>query len=451
MKKLSKPLIILLFLTSFGCSQPKTEYSPSGGKRYIDVPVADIEKETKSLLNTWYPALIDTLNGGYWTNFSYDWKLMDNQDKMLVTQARGLWTASQAAQLFPENPLFRKAADHGYRFLTEKMWDTSNTGFYQNYYIASQSADASQAKSAYANAFALYALSEYAKINNNPQVIAWVKKSFQWLEDKAHDPKRKGYYNVIAAKGHETDQGNFFMGDPALKDQNTSIHLMEAFSNAYQIWPDTLLKQRLQEIFILVRDTMVNDKGYLNLFFTRDWQPISHAKESRSYILQNIYSDHVSFGHNIETAFLLLDAVKVLKGKADSLTIKIAKKLVDHTLDEGFDKDYYGLWDKGYYFKDKAEIEIVNDHKVWWSQAEAWHALEIISIYFPEEKRYKHAFARMWKYINEQMIDHQYGGWYNNGLDSDPGNAKAPKGHQWKGCYHDGRALMQIYRNSKDL
>jgi mannobiose 2-epimerase len=187
----------------------------------------------------------------------------------------------------------------------------------------------------------------------------------------------------------------------------------------------------------------------LNLFFSKDWQPVSHAAESRSYILNNIYTDHVSFGHDIETAYLLIDAAQTLYGKADSITLQVARKLTDHSLQHGFDKNYYGLFDKGYYFKDKDGIEIVNDDKVWWSQAEAWHSLAIISNYYPQEKIYPLAFGRMWTYINEQMIDRQFGGWYNNGLDSDPGNRDKPKGHQWKACYHNGRALMRVYQYAK--
>ena len=443
-------ILSITLLIMLSCDKPRANDIGPQSETYLGIPSAAIEKELKDLLNAWYPTLIDTINGGYWTNLAFDWTLMDRQDKMLVTQARGLWTAAKAATLFPENPVYRRAADHGYRFLTEKMWDTENGGFYLYYYIDSQSVSSAQFKLIYGNAFVLYALSEYAKINNSPEVLSWLEKTFQWLDSSAHDPQYKGYYNYVIPQNARSERQNFFMGSPDLKDQNNHIHLMEAFASAYRIWPDAVLKERLAETFKLVRDTMVNENGYLNLFFSKEWQPVRHVNESRDYILQNIYTDHVSFGHNIETAFLLLDASQALYGKADSLTITMARKLIDHTLDHGFDKEYYGLWDKGYYFKDKTEIEIVNDDKVWWSQAEAWHALALITQYYPANKRYSSAFAQMWTYINEQMIDRRYKGWYSNGLDSDPDNRDAPKGSQWKGCYHNGRALMLVYQYSKN-
>src|SRR5512143_3041535 len=77
---------------------------PSQNKAtYLGVPVSQIETELNSLLNTYYPRIVDTIHGGYWTNFENDWSLSKDQEKMLVTQARGLWTASKAAELYPEN------------------------------------------------------------------------------------------------------------------------------------------------------------------------------------------------------------------------------------------------------------------------------------------------------------------------------------------------------------
>jgi mannobiose 2-epimerase len=445
-------LFILLFfmLNASSCRQQESgnKYKPSDGPLYLNVPVKDIESELHGFLKAWYPVLMDTINGGYWTNLASDFSLLKNQDKMLVTQARGLWTAAKAAAVFPENPLFRKAAGHGYKFLTEKMWDHELGGFKQIYLIES-AVSPNEIKTTYANSFALFALSEYYKINPHPQVLEWVKKSFNWIEQIARDPQFHGYYNIITSANELTKQ-NTRWGRGDLKDQNTSIHLLEAFTNTYHIWPDSLVKVRLREILELIRDKMVNEKGYLNLFFNRNWQPVSHVDSSHTFILNNIYTDHVSFGHDIETAYLLIDASLALNNKTDHQTLTVAKKLIDHSLAYGFDRDYHGLYDKGYYFKHKKEIEIVIRDKVWWSQAEAWHTLALASKYYPRDDVYPKAFEQMWKYIKEQMIDPQNHGWYNNGLDSDPGNKDSAKGHQWKGAYHDGRALMQVYLYARE-
>ncbi len=146
---------------------------------YLGIEVSEIEGELDNLLQTWYPRIIDTIHGGYWTNFEYDWTLSKKQDKMLVTQARGLWTASRAAAVFPDNPVYKKAADHGYQFLTGCMWDTEQGGFFEYYFSDSSQLVDPSFKLTYGNAFALFALSEYARINKDPDVLKWVRKIFR--------------------------------------------------------------------------------------------------------------------------------------------------------------------------------------------------------------------------------------------------------------------------------
>jgi cellobiose epimerase len=433
-----------------GCKSPDNTTPLKG------VNVGEVETELDNLLHTWYPRIVDTIHGGYWTNFEYNWTLSSNQDKMLVTQARGLWTASRAAAVYPDNPVYRKAADHGFQFLTGCMWDAEHGGFYEYYFSdSSQTVDPSF-KLTYGNAFALYALAEYATINKDPVVLEWVKRVFYWLENSAHDPVNKGYFNItvpenIAEYGLSVQDAikRAGWGNPDWKDQNTSIHLMEAFTSAYQVLPEELVRTRLAEMLELIRDTMVDKAGYLHLFFSGNWVPVSNKDSSRESVLKFLYFDHISFGHDIETAYLLVDASRALYGNPDPVTLVIAKKLIDHTLNFGFDLDYYGLFDKGYIFPPGDKLEIIDSTKTWWSQAEAWHSLALFSTLFPKEETYQEALPKIWNYIEKELIDHKYGGWYNNGLDKSPGNKTFLKAHQWKSCYHDGRAMFQVLSYAK--
>lgn len=436
------------------CSPDKT--SETGNDKYLGIPIAEVETELEQLMSQWYPRIIDAENGGYWTNFEHDWTKSEDQNKMLVTQARGLWTAARAVSVFPDRPEFREAADAGFKFLTEKMWDTEYGGFYQNYPPPPASKAEPSYKMTYGNAFALFALAEYTKIRPETEAKDWTRKAFQWLETKAHDPELLGYYNLIFDQPldpNDQTQQNYAAtrgwGQPDWKDQNSSIHVLEALSTAYQVLPEPLVKERLAEMLHLVRDTMVNDDGYLHLYFTKDWQPISHRDSSREYILENLAVDHQSFGHDIETAYLLIEAAENLNGEVDEKTLQTAKALVDHTLEFGFDQDFYGLFDRGYRFAPDRKMEIVNNHKVWWAQAEAWHTLGLMTHYFPEEKIYENAFQKMWTYIKQEMIDPEHRGWYANGLDTDPESISRRKAHQWKGAYHNGRALFQILKYAK--
>ena len=79
----------------------------------------------------------------------------------------------------------------------------------------------------------------------------------------------------------------------------------------------------------IIRDTITTPKGYLNLYFKRDWTPISNKRQNPDSIKNNSGFDHVSFGHDIETAYLLIEASKVLGIKNDTVTLRKAKKMVD--------------------------------------------------------------------------------------------------------------------------
>jgi mannobiose 2-epimerase len=448
-KKLILYLLLVLIIVANSCSvQEKSA-------KYLGVEIKQIESELNTLLSCYYPKNIDSINGGFYADYDSTWKMLPNQSKMIVTQSRYLWTASKALSYFPENKTFRLAADHGFKYLTEKMWDNKNGGFNQ-YYIKNDSAENLGSKTSYGNAFALFAISEYAKVNKDPEVLGWVSKVFQWMDDNAHDSIYKGYYSVVSDKGFKNPGNKVnsglnrgILGKELDKDQNSSIHILEALTTTYQVLKNEKVKQRLAEMLQLVSDTMVTPDGYLNLYFNRNWAPYLNCDSSEQYIRKNIYFDHISFGHNIETAYLIIDASISLNGKVDPKSLEIAKKLVDHTLANGFDKQFYGLLDKGYQFKGQQKIEIMDSTKVWWAQAESLNALALMSSYYPNEKIYGEAFYNMWQYVEKEIIDHKNGGWYDSGLDKSPKSKFAPKAQMWKANYHDGRSLMLLLEYAK--
>jgi mannobiose 2-epimerase len=81
---------------------------------------------------------------------------------------------------------------------------------------------------------------------------------------------------------------------------------------------------------------------------------------------------------------------------------------------------------------------------VWWSQAEGLNALLLMAQMFPDDERYYNRFRRQWKYINQYLIDHENGGWYHEGLDTNPMAATHAKANIWKTAYHNGRTLLNV-------
>jgi mannobiose 2-epimerase len=252
----------------------------------------------EGLIDLYYPRNIDTLYGGYLSSFSYDIKPVGSQDKMIVTQARHTWSTAKAA-MFYHDTSYISMSRHGFYFLRDKMWDKKYGGFYN--LVARDGAPKSTMKQAYGNAFAIYGLCAYYECSGDTAGLNLAKKAFLWLEKNSHDPIYKGYYQYLNRNGSHVIRTADIPGtsDIGYKDQNSSIHILEALTELYKVWKDPLVKERLQEMLELIRDTIVTPQGYLQLYFTYDWKPISYRDSSDAVIKKNHYIDHVSFGHDV--------------------------------------------------------------------------------------------------------------------------------------------------------
>jgi len=400
----------------------------------------------QGLLDEYYPRNIDTLYGGYLSTFTYDLKPEGSQDKMIVTQARHVWTTAKAFGFYHDSSYITMSR-HGYYFLRDRMWDKEFGGFYN--LVARDGRPKSEIKEAYGNAFAIYALSAYFAASGDTAALGLAKRAFLWLEQHSHDPENKGYFQHLRRNGAPVARapGTDSRSDLGYKDQNSSIHLLEAFTELYHVWPDPLVRQRLQEMLELIRDRIVTSDGYLQLFFTADWRPVSFRDSSEESILRHRYLDHVSFGHDVETAYLMQEASEVLGLKDDRVTMAVGKKMVDHALLNGWDNDLGGFYDEGYYFKGRPGCTIINRSKSWWAQAEGLNTLLIFSKLYPDDPmRYGQRFVKMWGYIEKYLIDHEHGDWYEEGLDNEPQRRTALKAHIWKGTYHVFRSLSNCMR-----
>ena len=430
-----------IILTACNSSPENEDSSPV----FISEIASEITAAEQQLLQTWYPRVLDNEHGGYLTDFDADWVLDGPQRKMIVTQARHVWTSAQAAmrypdKRYPDEKSYLDIAMHGFAFLRDFMWDPTHGGFYT---LVSQEGtpileNGYAFKTAYGNAFGIYALAALARASKDTEVLDFAQRAFYWLEDHSHDPEHLGYFQFLQQDGTPQTQG--YNGIPP-KDQNSSIHLLEAFTELYRVWPHDDVRRRLEEMLLLVRDTMVLDQKYLQLFFQEDWTPLSYRDSSETVRNANLNRDHVSVGHDVETAFLMLEAAHVL-GIPEQPTLDAGKSMVDHALKVGWDPAG-GFYDYVYYLPGDAQATVVKDTKNWWAQAEGLNALLLMHTKFPDDPNiYFDKFKTQWDFINEFLIDHERGGWYSGSLDKQPERINSAKSGIWKGSYHTVRSLM---------
>jgi mannobiose 2-epimerase len=345
------------------------------------------------------------------------------------------WISAQVAMRRPDlKDKFLPIAEHGIDYLNNVLWDKQYGGFYWGLDDHGQiSSLYTDGKELYGVGFGIYGAAAAYQATHDPKALELAQKAFRWTDEHAHDARNGGYFEWL------TREGKVVEGHPdavrlepvpvaefpiGYKSMNTHIHLLEAYSQLYEVWKDDALRQRLQELLLIIRDKVCLHPGVMNLYFTNEWQP---------------FPDHDSYGHDVETAYLMLEAEDVLGRGHDPKTERMAKMLVDHALAYGWDENLGGFYREGTTFG-KPESLL----KEWWVQMEGLNALLLMhEKYGQQTDVYFKAFHKQWQLIENYQIDHEFHGVYEMlGTDGKP--TVAGKGRIWKAAYHDGRALLNV-------
>jgi mannobiose 2-epimerase len=212
------------------------------------------------------------------------------------------------------------------------------------------------------------------------------------------------------------------LGAPsAWHDMNAHIHLLEAWAELLREWPDPGLRDVTRGLFELVRDRFVAEPGNLHLFLDPRGHPVPGP---------------VSFGHDVETAFLLLEAADALGIPDDAATHRVARRLVNHALAWGWNPETGQLYERGFPLLPAFDRSIE-----WWGQFELVNALSLMdALHGARTPLYRDALEKAWRFVRESLTDTDHGGVFQ-GVDGD-GHVNRGKSHDWMATYHTARTLL---------
>lgn len=397
----------------------------------------------RDVLDSWFPRTVDYTNGGFRSDFNRKWKPgTHSSGKFSVFQGRMTWIAAQVAMRHPElKERFLPITRHGLQYLNETLWDKQYGGFYWGLDDQGQvNSFYTDGKHLYGNSFALYGAAAAFQATGDPRALELAQKSFRWIDEHAHDAKNGGYFEWLTRSGQvvaNNPEAAVLQPVPVsgfpigYKSMNTHIHLLESFTQLYEVWKDDAVRQRLEELLAIVRDRICVDPGVMNLYFTSDWRAIP---------------DHDSYGHDVETAYLMLEAEDALGRGHSEKTERMARMLVDHALASGWDDTLGGFYQEGTTFG-KPESRL----KEWWVQMEGLNSLLLMhEKYGQQTEVYFKAFQKQWQFIETYQIDSKFHGIYET-VGSGGRSMKSAKGHIWKAAYHDGRALLNVSERLRRL
>lgn len=380
---------------------------------------------TENIASFWYDKSIDRVNGGYTINFGPKSEPKGEGTKMIVTQARQVWLFSRLARAGYERQKYIEAADVGYRFLKEKMWDAENGGFYWEV-DSTGNKKLRPRKHLYGQSFGLYAISEYYLATQRQDVLEFAIRFFNLLEAKSHDNIYGGYIEFFNEDWTPaaTSEGSYMGGDGRLKLMNTHLHLLEAMTTFYRASKLPLARERLIELINIESNAVVRKGlGACTDKYQCDWTPELHGDYAR-----------VSYGHDIENIWLLMDACDAA-GVSNYPFGDLYRALFDYSLKYGYDEANGGFFDSGP-FNQPADRR----SKVWWVQSEAI----VSSLYMnrmTQDPKYLSIFEKTADYIEKNMVDWANGEWHAN--ITPEGRPQGDKANIWKAGYHNGRAMIE--------
>jgi mannobiose 2-epimerase len=278
-------------------------------------------------------------------------------------------------------------------------------------------------KQIYGNALAMYGLSEYYRVTNYPPALEKAKELFNLIEKYAFDPENGGYREAFSRNWMATDD-YILSKTPWIKSMNTHLHLVEAYTNLYTVWPDKKLKTQTAAMLDAILTHIVNsDTNSMQLFFDEKWK----AKD-------NI----VSYGHDIEASWLLFETAEILKDKKLIEKTKQKSILMAKAVTKGLSKD--GSLNYEY----DPETNHTQTDRSWWVAAE-----QIVGFYnayeLTKEEQFKVKAQRSWDYAVEKFIDAEKGEWYST-VKEDGTPVKGDKINFWKCPYHNSRACAEMWR-----
>ncbi|MDZ7260697.1 MAG: AGE family epimerase/isomerase [candidate division KSB1 bacterium] len=378
-----------------------------------------LEKElTENILPFWMTYVVDKVNGGFYGAVTNDLKVHNEVPRSATLCARILWTYATAYRRLGAEQ-YLSMARWAYDYLTHVFWDREYGGLY--WQVDYKGNPVSDRKHHYAQAFAIYGLSEYYRATQEPQSLMLAQTLFHLLEKYAYDAVYQGYI-----EGSSRSWGalrDMRLSDKDLncrKSMNTMLHILEAYTNLLQVWEDAHLKAQHRALVETFQQHIIDHQtGHFKLFFDDQWQSLS---------------EKVSFGHDIEGSWLLWEAAKAQSDPA--LLAQVRQSVISMATAvyrEGLDDD-------GSLFY---EANPPDTSKAWWAQAEA-----VVGFYnayqLSGQVQFAQAAYRCWRYIQTKIVDRRHVEWFKQlHRDGTPDHVRYKAG-PWDCPYHQSRACFEM-------
>lgn len=382
--------------------------------------IENMKREFEGHVIPFWKGLIDRENGGFYGEMDFDLNLDKKAVKGCILNSRILWFFSNAFMTLGDTSCF-EYAEHAFCFLKKAFLDREYGGVYWS--VTFDGKPAEDMKHTYNIAFAIYGLSSYYDASKNEEALKLAKELYNTIETKCRD--EYGYLEAFTREfGEESNEKLSENGVMASRTMNTLLHVMEAYTELYRVSGDEDVKDKLKFILKLFREKIFDpEKERMEVFFDMDY---------------NSLIDLHSFGHDIETAWLIDRTVEVLGAKGTEYDMTdITDILADKIYRDCFNGSSLPAENcKG----------IVDETRVWWVECEAIVGF-INGFQKSGNTKYLDAAYKLWKFIEIYLIDKRDGSeWYSDVNKEGVPESRKPIVDQWTCPYHNGRMYFEVLK-----
>lgn len=386
----------------------------------------EIKAHMKECIIPFWKKLRDDVYGGYYGFMDYDLNVDKKAVKGCILNSRITWFFANAYMLLKDESLLEEAR-HGFAFMKEHCMDQENGGIFWSIQYDGTPEDTT--KHTYNQAFSIYALSSYYDASKEEEALAMAMELFHLIEDRCTD--EIGYKEAFDRKFTEIENDKLSEnGVIADKTMNTLLHVFEAYTELYRVSKEEEVKKRLEWILDTIADKVYN--------------PALHRQEVFFDRNMNSILDLHSYGHDIETAWLIDRGTEVLgEKKYRDRMLPIILDLTSQVYRTAFD---------GHSLANECEKGVVDTNRIWWVQAEA--VVGFLNGYklAPEHEEYLRSAEAVWKFIKNYVVDKRSSSeWYWDVTAKGEAVSGKPIVEPWKCPYHNGRMCIEVIRRSSDV
>lgn len=390
------------------------------------------------LLPFWTTRMADLQNGGYLTHFDRNGNDTGEDEKSLIAQTRCLYTLSSAHRAGYGDGKLADLARHGADFLIDRMWDREHGGFF---WMMDRKGNVKiDSKIIYGHSFAIYSLSEYTLATGDKRGIEFAEKVFDLIQKYCADTMYGGYWEMFDRDW--TLRGPGAAGGDR-KTLDVHMHLMEAFTTLYECTGKDVHRRKLLEVIDILQKR-INHPVYRTGIpqFFGDWTIAPQIKFEIIWGWDRFTgegtkvnkTDNTCFGHNSEFLWLLNHALEVL-GIDREPFLSDFRKISDHTVNNGIDTTYGGVFVEGPHSGGVSDRE-----KEFWQQAEVLTAMLDAYLIFGDPIFWE-SYKNVHRFVFDKMINKGVGEWFPL-MTREGEPIWTHMGHSWKINYHTVRSMV---------